>query len=143
MQRRGWDSNPRYLLGTRALQARPFDRSGTSPHYRVRSVHLRRFPSADTTERVGFEPTVPDGYTRFRGVRLRPLGHLSKVQVYYILSLTSSLLTRVRKSSSDRFSEAASKPGSLACRNACGESLATQARSDSRCSSRPVSFPPR
>jgi hypothetical protein len=30
-----------------------------------------------STERVGFEPTVPDGYTRFRGVRLRPLGHLS------------------------------------------------------------------
>jgi hypothetical protein len=33
-------------------------------------------------ERVGFEPTVPDGYTRFRGVRLRPLGHLSKMRAY-------------------------------------------------------------
>ena len=29
--RRGRDSNPRYLLGTHALQACPFGRSGTSP----------------------------------------------------------------------------------------------------------------
>jgi hypothetical protein len=31
-RRRGWDSNPRYLLGTHALQACPFGHSGTSPH---------------------------------------------------------------------------------------------------------------
>src|SRR5262249_17376425 len=42
IQRRGWDSNPRYLLGTRALQARPFDRSGTSPHYKVSSCEVKR-----------------------------------------------------------------------------------------------------
>ena len=28
-------------------------------------------------ERVGFEPTIPGGYTAFRERRLQPLGHLS------------------------------------------------------------------
>ena len=32
----------------------------------------------DFTERVGFEPTVPFGYTRSPGAPLRPLGHLSR-----------------------------------------------------------------
>ena len=30
-------------------------------------------------ERVGFEPTIEFPYTRVPGVRLKPLGHLSKL----------------------------------------------------------------
>ena len=31
-------------------------------------------------ERVGFEPTIPRGYTGFRDRRFRPLSHLSGIQ---------------------------------------------------------------
>ena len=34
---------------------------------------------SEMAERVGFEPTIPRGYTAFRERRLKPLGHLSSV----------------------------------------------------------------
>ena len=46
---------------------------------------LRRTRSPQTwkAEREGFEPPVPEGYTCFRGRRLQPLGHLSRVVDVY------------------------------------------------------------
>ncbi len=38
----------------------------------------RTLYNQNLAERVGFEPTVPGGYTRSPGVLLQPLGHLSK-----------------------------------------------------------------
>ena len=42
------------------------------------------------TERVGFEPTVPFGITGFQDQLLKPLGHLSKLIIYTLLSVTIS-----------------------------------------------------
>ena len=62
--RRGRDSNPRFRFpGTRALQARPFNHSGTSPMVQAHGVrgreYSRRGPHS-LAERAGFEPAIPE-----------------------------------------------------------------------------------
>ena len=42
-------------------------------------VKFTDFASEEVAERVGFEPTVAKGYTRFPGTPDRPLQHLSSV----------------------------------------------------------------
>ena len=56
-----------------AFQASPFNHLGTSPN----ALH-----KIDMAERVGFEPTAPFGVTGFQDQLLKPLGHLSIMNVF-------------------------------------------------------------
>ena len=62
--RRGRDSNPRFRFpGTRALQARPFNHSGTSPTVQVHGARGGKSPRRgphSLAERAGFEPAIPE-----------------------------------------------------------------------------------
>ena len=62
--RRGRDSNPRSRFpGTRALQARPFNHSGTSPTAQVYGARGKKWPRHrphSLAERAGFEPAIPE-----------------------------------------------------------------------------------
>src|SRR5947199_3228800 len=72
------------LAGEKALAFEPLLRARRAEARRRRieldlqrlSAHLRQL-----AEREGFEPPVPDGYNRFRVCRIRPLCHLSAVEM--------------------------------------------------------------
>ena len=76
-KRRGWDSNPRYLVGTHALQACPFGHSGTSPyahdriflHCAATAVHLRKTTSHPAVHGVG--PTGTFRHVMVKRCRMR------------------------------------------------------------------------
>ncbi len=88
--RRGRDSNPGYPKGYNGFRDRPVQPLRHLSEMFV-SLNFKRsmrngriidiFGVFFKAERVGFEPTVPQGYTRFPVVPIRPLSHLSEVKI--------------------------------------------------------------
>ena len=83
--RRGRDSNPRFRFpGTRALQARPFNHSGTSPTNPGPRRARQELPSTRSAQPGGEggirTRDTRNGYTGFRDRRFQPLSHLSEPQ---------------------------------------------------------------